>query len=221
MIDALIFDFDGLIIDTETPDFQTWQEIYREHGAELDFAVWSQYIGGAAARFDPYEYLETLIGRPIDRAAVQQRYRVRVRGRIAEQPILPGVQEYIGEAKRLGLRLGLASSSTREWVEGNLSRLGLLHEFHCVRCSDDVSRVKPDPELYRAVLTHLNVSSHRAVALEDSPNGIRAAKDAGLFCVAIPNPLTIQLPLDHADLRVESLAVLPLARLLEIVGRKT
>lgn len=219
MIEALIFDFDGLIIDTETPDYLSWQETYQEHGADLDFAVWSQYIGGATTRLDPLAYLETLIGRSIDRDAVKAQYRARVRGRIHAQPILPGVQEYIAQAKHLGVRVALASSSSHEWVEGNLSRLGLLDEFECLKCSDDVSQVKPDPELYRAVLCHLEVPSHRGIALEDSPNGVRAAKGAGLFCVAVPNPLTVRLPLDHADLRVESLADLPLTLLLEIAER--
>jgi HAD superfamily hydrolase (TIGR01509 family) len=139
---------------------------------------------------------------------------------ILEQPVLPGVLDYLEGARRLGLRVGLASSSSCEWVLGHLSRLGLLNYFHEIRASEDVKRTKPDPALYLQVLHGLGVPAEQGVALEDSPNGILAAKRAGLFCVAVPNALTRRLPLDHADLRLESLADLPLESLLvEVEGR--
>ena len=114
----------------------------------------------------------------------------------------------------MGITLGVASSSSRAWVEGHLERLGLLERFHAVRCADDVPQVKPDPALYRAVLDATGVRAADAVALEDSPNGVLAAKRAGLACVAVPNALTARLDLRHADLLLGSLAELPLAELL-------
>jgi HAD superfamily hydrolase (TIGR01509 family) len=219
MIQAVIFDFDGLILDTEAPEFQTWQEIYQAHGCELLLEVWATGLGTSADAFDPYTHLEAQLGRLIDRAAIQQHRRQRYLELLGAKVVLPGVREYIAEAKRLGLQLGVASSSSREWVVGHLTELGLSAYFDCVKCRDDVPRVKPDPALYQAVVEAFALPPHQAIALEDSPNGITAAKRAGLFCVAVPNPLTRQLSLAHADLLVSSLADLPLQHLLERVQR--
>lgn len=210
MIRGLIFDFDGLMLDTEGPDYQSWQETFQTHGRHLPFETWSAYIGGSAHAFDVYVHLEAALGRPVNRAAIRTVRRQRYAELVAAQEILPGVGDYIDAARRLGLKLGVASSSSREWVAGHLGRLGLDAHFDAIRCADDVARVKPHPDLYLAALAALDLHSHEAIALEDSPNGARAAKAAGLFCVAIPNPLTCELPLDHADLRLASLADLPL-----------
>jgi HAD superfamily hydrolase (TIGR01509 family) len=219
MIRAVIFDFDGLILDTEVPEFQTWQEIYQAHGCELALEAWATGLGTSADAFDPCAHLAAQLGLSIDREAIQHRRRQRYRELLKAQSVLPGVREYIAEAKRLGLRLGVASSSSREWVVGHLTELGLSAYFDCIKCRDDVPRVKPDPALYRAVVETFALQPSQAIALEDSPNGIAAAKRAGLFCVAVPNPLTRQLSLAHADLLVSSLADIPLLQLLEHVQR--
>jgi beta-phosphoglucomutase-like phosphatase (HAD superfamily) len=117
------------------------------------------------------------------------------------------------EARALGIKLAIASSSSRSWVEGHLERLGLAPHFECVRCSDHVTVVKPDPTLYRLALEALGVAPEEAIAFEDSPNGILAAKRAGLFCVAVPNDATRDLALNAADLCVASLADVTLADL--------
>lgn len=219
MIRAIIFDFDGLILDTEVPEFQTWQEIYCAHGCELPLSVWATGIGTSSDVFNPYDYLEAQIGRMIDREAIQLQRRQRYRELLKAQAVLPGVQNYIAEAKRLGLRLGVASSSSREWVVGNLTELGLQANFDCIKCSNDVVRVKPDPALYQCAVEALALRPEEAVAFEDSPNGVTAAKRAGLFCVAVPNSLTRQLILTHADLQLDSLAEMPLHRLLAHLER--
>jgi HAD superfamily hydrolase (TIGR01509 family) len=219
MIQAVIFDFDGLILDTEVPEFQTWQEIYRAHGCELALEVWATGLGTSADAFDPYTHLEAQAGCRIDREAIQQQRRRRYDELLGATSVLPGVREYIAEARRLGLQLGVASSSSRQWVVGHLTALGLSTYFDCIKCRDDVQRVKPDPALYQAVVETFALQPSQAIALEDSPNGIAAAKRAGLFCVAVPNPLTCQLPLAHADLLVNSLADMPLQRLLDHVRR--
>ena len=219
MVRAIVFDFDGLILDTELPEFQSWQAIYEAHGCTLPFAVWATCIGTTGA-FDPYAYLEEQLGRAVDRAAVQLQQRQQCDALIAAQAVLPGVQDYIAEATRLGLQLGVASSSSRAWVSGHLTRLELHQHFVCIRCRDDVPHTKPDPALYQAALAALGVRPAEAIALEDSPNGILAAKRAGLFCVAVPNVLTCQLPLDYADLQIPSLAALPLPQLLSAVQHR-
>jgi HAD superfamily hydrolase (TIGR01509 family) len=182
----------------------------------LSFAAWATCIGTVGA-FDPYAYLEEQLGRTVDHAAVQAQQRQRCDTLIAAQAVLPGVHDYLAEAKRLGLHVGVASSSSRAWVHGHLTRLELSQHFLCIKCRDDVQHPKPDPALYQAALEALGVQPQEAIALEDSPHGIAAAKRAGLFCVAVPNPLTIQLSLAQADLQIASLADVPLNRLLAAV----
>ena len=206
VIEALIFDFDGLIVDTEGPVYQAWSELFEAHGQELRLDFWQSVIGRASNWFDPLLDLERRLGRDLDREALTAARRVRERELVAILPVLPGVREWRAEAIARGIRLGVASSSTRGWVTGHLDRLGLGGDWNAIRCREDVVRAKPDPDLYLAVVSALGVSPGSALAVEDSPNGVAAAKAAGLFCVAVPNPLTASLDLSQADLRLASLA---------------
>jgi HAD superfamily hydrolase (TIGR01509 family) len=133
---------------------------------------------------------------------------------VLAKPLLPGVADLARAAQAQGMKVGVASSSSRDWVHGHLERLGILDLFDCLCSRDDVERVKPAPDLYLAVLGCLGVGAGEAVALEDSPNGIRSAKLAGLRCVAIPNPITAGLDLSEADLELSSLADVTLPELL-------
>ena len=219
MIKAIVFDFDGVILDTETPDYETWQEVFQEHGVRLERSLWTSYIGGSSLAFDVPGHLEELSGAPVDREAIRIRRRQRYIDRIDASSVLPGVLEYIPEAKRLGLRLGIASSSSVDWVEGHLARRRLLCHFDSVRARDHVDKVKPDPELYSTSVERLGVRPEEAVAIEDSANGVTAAKAAGLFCVVVPNPMTVDLPTEAADVRLEALSDVPLGAMLERVRR--
>ncbi len=211
---ALVFDFDGLILDTETTDFESWREVFAVHGCTLDLDAWADCIGRPAGCFDPYAHLERLSGKRIDRDGIREQRRDRLRALNLRQPIRPGVREYLEDARRMGLKVGLASSSDRAWVHGHLERLGLLHFFAATKCVEDTGAHKPDPAPYLAVLAELGLAAGEAVAFEDSPHGIAAAKAAGMLCVAVPNPITRQLRLDQADFRLESLASLSLPELL-------
>ena len=206
VIQALVFDFDGVVIDTETPDFVTWRQAFEDHGVSLDRELWEGFIGSGLGSFDVCRHLEELVGRPIDTETVRAERRARYLGAVEANPVLPGVEEMISEARATGLKLGVASSSTREWVEGHLARRGLLGYFDAVRCRDDVAATKPDPELFTSAVAALGVDPESAIAIEDSANGVTAAKRAGLFCVVVPNPMTSSMRLDHADLRLQSLA---------------
>lgn len=185
----------------------------------MSLSAWATCIGTSEDAFDPLNFLEAQLGRPVDREAIRGEREQRKTELVEKQPILPGVERYITDAKRLGLKLGLASTSSRDWVTRHLSRLELREQFDCIRCADDVRNVKPDPELYHVVLDALDVRAAEAIALEDSPNGILAAKRAGIFCIAVPNSLTWYLSLDQADLRLTSLADLPLEKLLWEIQR--
>lgn len=218
MIRGIIFDFDGLIVDTEWPVYQSWVAIYDSFNAELPLAQWTSIIGTSEhEHFDPFDTLEQQVGQVLDRQALRQKRYDHEMEIVFAQPILPGVEETLKAAKAHPLKLGIASSSNRDWVVGNLARLGLLEYFEIVHTSDDVERTKPDPALYRLALESLGLSPTEAIVFEDSPNGVSAAKEAGIYTVAVPNPLTARLNLDHADMVVESLAELTLLDLIQVV----
>jgi HAD superfamily hydrolase (TIGR01509 family) len=156
----------------------------------------------------------------IDIEQFRRQRRAQVVALTEQQPVLPGVHDYLREAAETGLRIGLASSSSGSHVRGHLARLELLHYFHSTKCFEDTRAHKPDPTPYLAVLDELGVMPAEAIAFEDSPNGVTSAQAAGIFCVAVPNPITQQLSLDHADHRMESLAAEPLTELLRRAERK-
>jgi len=210
----LVFDFDGLIVDTETVVFETWNEIYRSYGAELPLAEWAVCIGTSHQAFDVYSDLESKWGRPLDRKEMAARHQLLMTARLEKLQPRPGVLDYLEDARRMGIGLALASSSHRKWVMDHLNRLELAEKFQCIRTADDVKNVKPHPELYQRALNDMGVSPEQAIAFEDSPNGIRAAQAAGIYCVAVPNGVTARLSLDHADSRLESMADLSLRDLL-------
>ena len=218
MIELVIFDFDGLILDTETPEFEAWQEIYAEFGVRLSLEAWADCIGQRAGVFDPIAHLESLIGRSVPRAELKERHRLRFHRLVHDESLRPGIASYLDDADRLRIKLAVASSATRDWVEGHLTRHAIAHRFACIVTVEDVTHAKPDPELFNLALARTNVTADRAVVLEDSPNGLLAANRAGIFAVAVPNPVTTGLYLGHADLTVASLADCPLKSLVETIA---
>jgi HAD superfamily hydrolase (TIGR01509 family) len=219
VIRGLIFDFDGLMVETETSARDSWVEILHEYGCEFPYPVWAQTLGGSRGGFDACVYLAEQTGLQLDHDELRARRKQRHFDLVAAQPLMPGIVAYLAEGRRLNLKLGVASSSTRGWVEGHLDRLGVVDMFDAIVTRDDVAQVKPDPELYLLALARLGLEPHEAIVFEDAPNGVLAAKRAGIFTVAVPNALTCDLPLDHADMRVASLADLPLTDLLTAVER--
>lgn len=217
VIRAIVFDFDGLILDTEEPVYRSWLEVYQAHGEELPFERWVQIVGSTTTGFHPQHHLEERLGRPLPKEVLDRRVGRRTE-MILARSVLPGVVQHLDAAGDLGLKLGVASSSTRDWVAGHLARLGILERFDCLRCRDDVAHAKPEPDLYLAVLDCLGVDASEAFAIEDSPNGIAAAKRAGMRCVAIPNSITARLDLSEADVTLTSLAEVTLPQLLERLG---
>jgi HAD superfamily hydrolase (TIGR01509 family) len=217
LVKAVVFDFDGLILDTEEPVYRSWQEVYREHGEVLPFDRWVEIVGSSTAAFDPKSHLEERLGRALTQDVLDRRVERRA-AMVLAQPILPGVAELARSARAAGLRVGVASSSTTQWVTGHLERLGLLDRFDCVRCRDDVAKVKPAPDLYLAVADCLGAAPEEAVAIEDSPNGIASAKAAGMWCVAVPNGITGGLDLSHADAVLATLEGVAAADLVRKIG---
>ena len=202
-------------MDTETPAYESWRSIYRKYGVELPMRDWAVCVGRGMI-FDPHAHLETLTHRQFDRESLRAERQSAVKNQIENLPLLPGVKEVFDQARHLDLKLGVASSSPRAWVEGHLKRVGLLGYLHAIKCVEDVAHTKPDPELFVETLQALDACSSQAIVFEDSPNGVLAANRAGIFCVVATNPITAQLSFDGAriDLKVNTLTEINLARLI-------
>jgi HAD superfamily hydrolase (TIGR01509 family) len=211
-IRAFLFDFDGLILDTELASRAGWELLYREHGHELPADLWATLVGTTHAPWDPRVHLEELVGEPLDWDALHERRYAHEIALIEAEELRPGIAEYLAAARQHGLKRAIVSSSSRSWVDMHLERLEEAVGWDAICTADgDPARAKPAPTLYLEALTLLGVEANQAVAFEDSPNGVLAAKAAGIFCVAIPNEVTRELGLEEAgaDLVLESLADLP------------
>ena len=212
---AFLFDFDGLIIDTETASRAGWAWLYREHGFELPEDKWATLVGTIGAPWDPMRHLEKLVGSSLDADALNDRRRTHELSLLETEEFRPGILDYLEEATRRGLRTAIVSSSSNRWIDMHLSRLEhAIHWDAIVAANHDVARAKPRPDLYLEACELIGVAPAEAVAFEDSQNGVRAAKAAGIYVVGIPNDVTRELGLDEADLVLDSLADLPPGELL-------
>lgn len=222
VIKAILFDFDGLILDTETPIFTAWQQVYAEYACSLAMAEYAGCVGGTHLQFDPLADLEKKCGTPLVAAEIHPRVSKIFTDLIARNDALPGIRETLVAAKKRGIPAALASNSTRKWVTGHLERLELLPYFTVIRTRDDVDleRLKPEPDLFLSALEGLGVEAEHAIVFEDSPHGILAARRAGIFSVAIPNAITTSLHLNDPDLRLSSLTDMPLEALLEQIQQQ-
>jgi len=213
-VHALIFDFDGLILDTEASHYEAWRRTYQAHGQELPLPAWRAGVGRVGG-FDALAELRARVGHPLDEPALR-RERLRHRDEIiATLEVRPGVHAWLADAHRQGLHLAVASSSPRDWVVGHLERLSLLERFDFVATSDDVDHVKPHPAVYQHALAELGISGRQAVALEDSVHGATAAVQAGCFCVVVPNAVMQGQRFNEAHLVVGSLAECGLSEVLD------
>lgn len=197
-IKAIVFDFDGTLMDTESCEYDGFCMLYKEYGQQLALEVYAVCVGTQGA-FDPYAHLEQLTGTPLNHEEARVRFKEIHSAKIAGVELLPGVIARLEEAKALGLQIALASSSSRAWIERHLEEQGIKHYFEVVCTKDDVERVKPDPALYRLAIEGLGVEANEAIAVEDSMHGLHAAKAAGLFALVVPNPMTAHMDFTPAD----------------------
>jgi HAD superfamily hydrolase (TIGR01509 family) len=212
-VEAVVFDFDGLLMDTESSSVACWRHEWRWYGLELDLATFFADHGGDITE-DRYAELAAAVGPGFDREASHAR-RVAHRNRLnSDLELSPGIAGWLSEARRRGLRLAVASSSPRVWVRELLSGAGALPEFECLACGDEVGQPKPDPGVYLLALRRLGVPATSAIAVEDAPHGVAAARAAGLRCVAIPNPYADPARFGAADLVLTSAAQLTLGEVL-------
>jgi putative hydrolase of the HAD superfamily len=206
---GLIFDFDGLLVDTETATLDAWIQIHREDGFSADPRILHSVVGHVGITVDLWSaYPETH-----DRGSLSARFLDATRRLCVQAPVLPGAVALLDAARHAGLRLAVASNSSHRHVDGHLAARGLLDRFSAVVCREDVPHGKPAPDPYLAALALLDLSPPEALAFEDSMPGHEAAAAAGLRVVVVPNPSTAADPFPRASLRVDSLAELDLARL--------
>lgn len=216
--EAIILDFDGLILDTEVSIFEEWQRVYRRHGRELSLDLWQHTVGSHGV-FEPAGHLATLTGQPVDRDALWSEVRVEHRQRCQELPLLPGVGRLIHDALQKNLATAVASSASAAWVEPWLVQHGLRELFGCVCTRDDVERVKPEPDLFLLAAERLGATPGSCIVFEDSPNGARAARAAGMACVVVPNTITGGLSFPEVPLTLTSLADHTLADIIVALDR--
>ena len=202
---ALVFDFDGVVVDTEGPEFEAWRATWEEYGHELTLEEWVQCIGTVGG-WNPLVELGRRVGDGFEADEANRRRRARHEPAIfALDTPLPGVLELLDQATERGWRTAIASSSDDSWVPVLLDQLGMVDHFEHLSLYDGTCDAKPAPDLYLRACAALDVSPEQAVAIEDSPNGVAAAKAAGLWCVAVPHAITRSLDLSAADLVVDSL----------------
>jgi HAD superfamily hydrolase (TIGR01509 family) len=217
VIRALLLDFDGLLYDTESSAYGTWEQLYAEHGVHLSLRTWVGEVIGrppGASRFDPLAELERITGERFDREAVLAERDAR-RQAMLPHHLMPGADALLAGAREAGLETAIVTSNSLANVQGHLARAGCTHPFDAIICADgDPARGKPHPTLYLEALQRLRLRASEAIAFEDSPNGVAAAKGAGLYCVVVPNEITRGAPgLEAGDRTVDSLTELSLSEL--------
>jgi putative hydrolase of the HAD superfamily len=215
VIKAVIFNFGGTILDTETPRYTSFQHAYREQGAELDWSRYAQCIGTGMQEFNPYEDLLSRMKLPVQLNSFRDSIRSRCAELTEQEQLRPGIMDALVRAKAMGLRIGLVSSLTRREMDPYLQTRGIMSYFDCIRTADDVTRLAPDPEAYQQTLQMLGVKPRQAVAIEDSPAGAAAAMTAGVYTAVVPNATTERLKFGHCHARLDSLDQIELPELLE------
>ena len=211
--DAVVFDNDGLLLDTEEAWTRAEEQLFERHGSSFTIEHKRALIG--SSRSTAAGMLEAMLGRlGAGEELVDELHELVMEEALAGAPPRPGALELLGALSAAGLPLGLASNSTREFVDRVLGLSGVLDgQFEVVVTADDVERPKPAPDLYLAACGALGTAPERTAALEDSPPGVAAAVAAGLFVVAVPYfPDT---PIEGASLHAESLAD---PRVAEVLG---
>ena len=204
---AVIFDFDGLVVDTESIGYRTWNEIFECHGQALSIEQYALVVGtNFETAYDPRRDLEARTGKSFDWPTLEARRREREIALGLELKPLPGVKERLEEARALGLRTAIASSSTRTWIQMWMQRLNLGSYFEHISTVDDTGKVKPDPSLFMHAADNLQTGPLDVLIFEDSLNGLHASMAAGMRCIAAPSPMTRHLDFQNAWKRVNSLS---------------
>jgi HAD superfamily hydrolase (TIGR01509 family) len=198
MIQAILFDLDGLMVDSEPHSLASWQAVLAERGVKLDQLTIESILGlriDATARtlIDKYHLSDT----EASLADAKTEYQiVHLDGNVKP---MPGLIELLDEIDRRGLLKAIASSGIRRYVDAVLRVNGLLERFSVIITGDQVAHGKPAPDVFLAAAQALNVAPQYCLVLEDAPAGVQAAKAAGMTCIAVPDHGMAKLDLSQAD----------------------
>jgi len=211
---AVIFDFDGIVLDSETPEYESHRRIYERCGVTLTIDEWCGVIGTWSEGHDE-QWFVRLCERSAQAPARDEYFaeRRRIFDEIVPADPMRGVPELLAALRQASIPTAIASSAPAHWVAGAVERLGIRPLFDAVVTGDEVARRKPAPDVYLEAARRLGVDPRRSIAIEDSGPGITAARAAGMKAVAIPHWLTERHDLTDADLTVAHAGELTLARL--------
>ena len=216
----MIFDFDGIVLDSETPEYESHRRIYERCGVTLTVEEWCGVIGTWSEGHD--ERWFTRLQEQAADAPPRDDYfaeRRRIFEEIVPADPMRGVGDLLRALRQAKVPIAIASSAPARWVVGAVERLGIGALFDAVVTGDQVAHRKPAPDVYLAAALRLAVDPERSVAIEDSNPGIAAARAAGMKVVAIPHWLTMGHDLGGADLTVAHAGELTLERLADLLSR--
>jgi HAD superfamily hydrolase (TIGR01509 family) len=210
----VIFDFDGIILDSETPEYESHRRIYQRCGVTLTVEEWCGVIGTWSEGHDE-QWFARLCARSADAPARDAYFaeRRRIFDLIVPAGPMRGVRELLTLLREAAIPMAIASSAPARWVIGAVERLGIRPLFDAVVTGDEVAHRKPAPDVYLEAARRLGVDPQRSIAIEDSAPGVTAARAAGMKTVAIPHWLTERHDLSGADLTVAHAGELTLDRL--------
>jgi HAD superfamily hydrolase (TIGR01509 family) len=198
--EALIFDLDGTLIDTETADFTACKLLYEEHGAILTLEHWAEIIVGIMNGYD--ELFDELIQwshNGITKDELWQRIHQLWDQTLQGMSLMPGVESLLPKLHAAGYPIGIATASDRAWADRWLTHFNLTFFFQAIATGDDIVHNKPAPDVYLLAATQLGVRPERCLVFEDSQAGTQSAKAAGMTVVAVPSPITKSLDFSQAD----------------------
>ena len=196
---AVLFDFDGVLVDTEWAIYDAWHRTFRENGHPLPLEVYTQCIGSDFNTWSPKTHLEELTGAAFDWHDLDSKRQREIEGDLAGEGPMPGATELLKTLTSLGVPRAVVSSSSHHWVDGWLERLDLRQHFDEVVCRGDAPRIKPAPDLYLEAAKRFGLDPAECLVIEDSLNGVKAAIAAGMPVWAVPNRVTACLDFSLAD----------------------
>lgn len=202
-VSAVLFDFDGVILDSEWPIYETWKNLFAREGQVLESEMYAQCIGSDFDTWSPQSYLESLTGKSYEWERENAQRQVILEADLEESPPMDGVRELLSFLQ--DTKTAVVSSSTHSWVDRWIEKLELDPYFEALVCRGDAPRIKPAPDLYLEAARRLGVSPSECLVIEDSMNGLISAKTAGMQVLVVPNRLTRFYDFAEADYQVNYL----------------